>query len=281
MSESDELKKSIEEEIEQCEDFLKKASDISEIITSVQERKEEAEAKAEAINSLPDDVLDEVAPQMLHFQTKDRERLLNTLPILPDIDVVYTRAILSIGSTSSDIELIASFVRTQPVLPDWAITFMKPFNELADKQDRVSRIRDFYSHVQSFLGGLIDLALETTSRARGGGTNVDHACMRLRDVLEKVWGEISDMARSKLPVGERKRRLSHGTVSHRRIVAESLSPTIELIDDLKELLENLSKLHSDLSKGSKDPFNNDLEYLEDVYFRWILHLFNLSRMLDL
>lgn len=281
MSESDELKKSIKEEIEQCDDFLKKASDISEIIPSVQERKEEAEAKAEAINSLPDEVLDEVAPQMLHFQTRGRERLSNTLPILPDIDVVYTRAILSMGSTSSDIELIASVVRTQPVLPDWAITFMKPFNDLADKQNRVSRIRDFYSHVQSFLGDLIDLALETTSSARGGGTDVDHACMRLRDVLEKIWGEISDMARSKLPAGERKHRLRHGTVSHRRIVAKSLSPTIELIDDLEELLERLSKLHSDLSKGSKDPFNTDLEYLEDVYSRWILHLFNLSRMLDL
>ncbi len=281
MSQSDILKKSIEEEIEQCDDFLKKASDISDIIPSVQERKEEAEAKAEAINSLPDEVLDEVAPQMLYFQTRDRERLSNALPILPNIDVVYTRAILSTGFTSSYIELIASVIRTEPILQDWAITFMKPFNDLTDKQDRVSRIRDSYSYVQSFLGDLIDIALVTTSSARVGGTNVDHACMRLRDVLEKVWGEICDMARSKLPAVARERRLRHGTVSHRRLVAESLSPTIELIDDLEELLKNLSKLHSDLSKASKDPFNNDLDYLEDVYSRWILHLFNLSRMLDL
>jgi len=281
MSDADKLKKSIQEEIEVCSDFLDGAKAINEVAPFVQERKEDVEAKAEAVQSLPPDVLDELAPQMLKSQETERNRLSKALPVISKFEVRHVRAMLSSASTSTDAEVVISVVSAHPKYPLWAPSFMKPFERLAQKQERVSQIRQAVERLDRPLSELVDLAVNTVESARGGVAEVDHACVRLRDVIEAVWGKLATRARQECADIIRGRHLEFRRDASRRLAAECLSPTDEVVGDVNLLLEHLATLHGELSVSSKKPFLDDRTYLDTVYSRWVLHLFNLARALDL
>ena len=280
MGDREELERSLRDEIRQCEAFLSRVGPLSSLAAAVQRRKQNAQARLDAIGHIPDEVLDEVAPQLRQRQDQERKRLEDALPVLPSIDVLYVRRQITSSSLSSDSELVSSIIRVNPGQAAWYPAFIEPLSRLAEDEGRDRTILEAFSHLNPALRPLLETAISTAQSAKGGVASIDLASQHMRGALEKVWGDLCDRART---VSSRigSKRLAMAKPSDRAEVAKSLATDHDQETRLQELLQSISALHSDLSSSAKNPFLSDRDHLEDITTRWKLHLFNLAEELTL
>ena len=280
MGNKDELIAALQKQIKRYEDFLARSAEASELASTVQNKKEEAEARLESLRAVPDDVLDEVGPQMRIRQEKESERIEQALPILPHMSVHYITAQLNSTGTSSDSEMVARIVRFDDAQAAWYPRFIAPLSRLAESQGREEYLRSAYAKLNPDLRKRVHKAINTTRSALGGVASTDLASQHLRGVLQKIWGELCSQARGDCKsIGQKRLELSNQ--AHRHDVAACLGRSHDNTETIEELLSSISSLYGDLSTASKDPFQDDPQHLSEVYTRWRLHLHNLAQALAL
>jgi hypothetical protein len=278
MTHRDELIKSIRTEIADCEEFLARASEASELAPAVQKRKQDAEARLRAFQIPPEEVFVEMGPEMMARQEREAQRLHGLLPSLPRMDVEYITMNMSGTSSSTDSELMAKLVRVDPSQVSWYPAFIAPLSGLVRDQDTEDQIIQSLNSLNPDLRRYAVKALSTTSSALGGVASVDLACQHLRSVIQKTWGELAAQAISLFP-SIKNQRLGLSKEAHRKTVAKHLSASIGNTEQVEEILAAISSLYMELSGSAKDPFQDDIQYLDDVFTRWKLHLTNLFQAL--
>jgi hypothetical protein len=280
MTEREELTKSLQAEITQCDEFLARASEASELASVVQKRKQDAQARLKAIQAVPDDVIEEFGLQLRVHQDKESQRLTRNLPTLPTMDVRHITFQLNSTGTTSVSETMAKVVRVDTAQASWYPAFIAPLATLAQDEARESRILQGLSNLSPDLRQYGDKALSTTRSTLGGVSTLDLACQHLRTAIQKTWGELAVRARSKCSeIGEK--RLELQKQSHRQEIAKCLSVYSADTDQIEEILSALSSLYKELSGPAKNPFGDDTQFLNDIATRWKLHFYNLFQALGL
>jgi hypothetical protein len=275
----DEISKILTKEIEICDEFLERTNITTQAVPDVQRKKDEAIAQLESINNIPDDLLEEVGPDIKLKHEKEKEKLENTIPKLPQIDLRILRVNLVSNTTSSSTDIVSSALmhdRPETIL----FNYFRPLTSLADNEDRKNIIIDTFTKLKPHLGDYIKKAQETAMSARGGVAPIDLACQHLRSSIGKVWGEVVDFARKEcdsLPNIHYQLKKD----SHRKYISRCLGSNENNIESIDSLLHSLSDLYNELSPSSKNPFINDKQFFEEVTTRWNLHLYNLSQSLGL
>ena len=276
MSDPEELKKSIKREIDDCDQYFESLRSINDITPFIQERKDEATAKLESIENLPAEVLDEVTPNIIPLQLKDEEHLHLAIPKLPIVDPKEMRRMLvstSSVSTSMIIHNVVSFTGNND---EWKERAVNPFILLSRKGSQKSIIDKNLDLVNQSLRYLFDQAYDEYNSTRARGVGCDTAALKMRDVVQKLWGELFDATR-KNNIKEANIRGELKSERHRQIVSKTLSPYSD--NDLSTAIEGLFDMHVELSGIAKDPLTNDFRKLEILFSRWMLYISNLSQLL--
>ncbi len=277
MSLRDDLEKSLNKEIEYCDEYLEKTTNLSSLAPDIQTRKDEAQAQLESIRRLPDDLIEEVGPEILRNLEKNHNRFKDSLPFIPKINTRLIRLNMTSTTTSSTTDIMSAVVRGDRAQLGYIIDYFEPLTQLAEDDKRNETIIKSYSNINSALGDYIQKAQETILSARGGVASIDLACQHIRTAISKIWGEVADFARVRCKSVNMRLQLSKK--SHQKNVAECLGNDRENTNDIESLLNSLSILYSDLSASSKNPFIKDIDYLNEVSTRWNLHIYNLAQAL--
>lgn len=280
MAQKKDLVDSILAEIKICDEFLLGASEASELAPDVQRRREELQARLEAIRNIPEDVLDEVGPQLQSHQLNEEHRLTESLPMMPKFQASAVRVQLGTAATSSDSDVLASIIRVDPGQSKWYPSYIRPLSKLANDRARVASVQAAYSRLSPALSDYINQALDTTTSATAGVASKDLACQHLRSAIQKIWGELCSRARSRAPAIAHS-RLELRKASHRQRVASTIAPSVSSVGEIQQVFGSLAGLYGELSTPAKNPFEDDVQFLNEVTTRWKLHLYNLAELLAL
>ncbi len=119
------------------------------------------------------------------------------------------------------------------------------------------------------LQGFFTAMLDSYDKSKIDLAGQDNALMRMRTLLEKLWGELADKARvkggAKFIIG----RAEFEKEPHRLIVADCLAegPDVEL---LKLELDQLYDLHRKISPKAKNSLIDDRGLVEDSFTKLVL-----------
>jgi len=228
MSDSDELKKSLENEINQYDDFLSKTKEYADLAPFILQRKQEAEAKITFLEHAPEDFLSEFAPSMLRIQKNDEKQTATFLPALPSLTVDAKSYIASTSGTSTAYMSAAygavEYYSKQGQDTGWFSPVAVAFTDLATMKSRNRYLPERLNRINAELGQMCVIANDSVSKARSEIITVDQAVMHMRDVLQQLWGGLADLANKLRP--EEFRGLQHKQLkkeSHRNIVARCLA----------------------------------------------------------
>jgi len=278
MTEREKVIKSIKDEIAMYDSFLARAGEASDLAPVIQKRKQDAEARLKAIQAPPEDVFEEIGPQIRARQERETQRLYGLIPKISPMDVPYITSQLGVTGTSSVSEQMARIIRVDPNQAPWYSAFIEPLSDLMNEQERQNQILRSLKTLSPNLGPYGEKALSTVRSALGKVGTVDLACEHLRTAIQKIWGELVTQARSTGKIAVDK-RFELRKPLHRREIAECLSTKYVDLGQLEEALETISYLYKELSGPAKNPFHSDLEYLRDVSTRWKLQISNLLQVL--
>lgn len=284
MSQKDEFKKSLENEIEQCDDFLKKAKDIADIVPLVVEHKKEAEAKLVFVDNVPEPIMAERGGILFVFQKHDEEQLNSYLPELPGITPEGRRYLASGSSDSSEYFDIVQTYRRADLQPYNASGefFTKTdiesldkvivvFSELADEKAKKKTLPPLLNKINNDLGEKYKVAQDSYDKATNGIVGVDQSAIQLRDVIEQLWGGLVKAVREKDPRKYKGVELNLD-VKGKGIAVECLAPDQVNKQKLTLLLDSMSTIKAQISDSEfgKNPLNTDVEKLTEIYTKWKL-----------
>ncbi len=280
MTEVDQLKISVEKEIQDCDEFLNQAKEILGVVPLVQERRQEAEAKMLTLNQMPEDLLAESAPRLLNVQLYDQGRLETYLPKLPQINRGLTQHYLPSGVAGTAFyDAAVAGMQGQTMTPPWLMPVNDAFGSLAVERSRKATLPEALNKLQPNLGEIFQAAVDSIEKSKAGILGIDQASIRMRDVIQQAWGGLAEHTRRRSGKGLAM-RLEISRSIHRTQVATSLSRTGE-VNSLVLILDNLATLHSELSVFSKNPLIKNIDDLNILVTRWFLYIEQLSKLLDL
>lgn len=280
MSEVDDLKNSVKKEFEDCDEFLKRAKTVVDLVPLVQERKREAEAKQAALTGMPEDVIIEYAPKLLPIQLNDQRKLESSLPPLPLVSKEVFMLSSASGTASAFHEVIITAVRYTKPVPTWIQPVRRIFDALAQEKAKKAELPVALEKLQPRLGEAFTIAVESIEKSRSKMLGVDQAAIQLRDVIQQVWGGLAERARQKCSGTVGGQRLELKKQAHRIVVANCLATPPEN-KTLVVVLDNLFKLADEPSGIGKDPLTSDLPTLETLYTGWFLQIDDLRKLVAL
>jgi hypothetical protein len=285
MPETDELRKSLENELNQYDDCLNKAREYADLIPGIIQRKKEVEAKIIFLNNAPDDFIQEFSPMILPIQKNDERQATAFTPHLPGLTAEAKNFFVS-GSGTSTVYMSAAceavtFYAQHGQSTDWFSPVATAFSDLADMKSRNQYLPERLDKIQPDLGKMFIIAQNSVGKAQGRTIGVDQAVIQMRDVLQHLWGGLSDHAFKAHP--ERFRSIQHKQLkkeSHRDITAQSLASDEGEYQKLFLNLNYLATLHNELSDTStgKNPLSDDLSKMDRLYNRWIILLDDISSL---
>ena len=280
----EEWKRILRDKIASRRKFIKNVKELSDIAGEAEERNKEDEAKLFFVEKMPKEILAEAGGPLFIFEQHDEEQLHKYLPDLGD-DVANARKYISAsGSTSSSaymglVEVYRLYdsatvpfeganleINTEPVKQVYSV-----FSDLAEEKSKKENLPPRLNKLNVNLGDKFEVALQNYEKAKGGIVGVDQSAIQLRDIIEQLWGGIVNLVRTKHPQKYKGVQLNLDTKG-KAIAVECLAT-----DDINKqkfalLLETMSKLKAELSKTEfgKNPLNQDVEKLKDLYSQWLL-----------
>lgn len=278
MSGKDELHKSVDEEIKDYSEYLSHAKAIADSVPIIEERKREAEAKKIALNNIPDDVMSELAPKLWQIQQEDDEMRWQYLPRLPQVSGRDSFPISTNASTASYFAAVSTIVSTGGAATVWMDPINDAYHELAESKASRIILPGLMGEVRSDLEQMFAAAHESVAKARNGIIGIDQAAVRMRGVVEQLWGSLVSRANKECRNSVRGQRLELKKETHRQIIAECLLP-LGTPKTLASLLDDLYALHQDLSPEAKNILGQDQSKLEQLYTRWVLQIEALLKIL--
>ena len=135
MSDLQKTRKSIQNEIQAYNNFLEKAKKVDETIPVVQRKKEDAEAKLEIIDAIPEDIGDEIAPIILKFQKPVENYITKNLSVNFEFNYERVNDVLDSTGTAgtvivtavNDILLCIPYQASSPVWKNKVTNSMSAF----------------------------------------------------------------------------------------------------------------------------------------------------------
>jgi len=284
MSEKDEWEKSLENEVDQCDDYLEKAKDISDLVPEVEQRKKEAQAKLLFVRSMPESILAERGHILFVFQKRDEEQLKNHLPGLSRISPETKRYMINGTSTSSEYFDIVQTYRlsgsTEPIQGKSTFPEVEPrkveivysaFTELAQEKSKKQSLPPILNRLNKDLGDKFVVAQKNFEKAKSGIVGIDQSAIQMRDVLEQLWGGLVQIVRKQDPRKYKGVELNWNPRG-KQIVIECLTDDLMDMQELARMLDIMTSIHSQISdtEFGKNPLTKDLEKLKNLYSQWLL-----------
>jgi hypothetical protein len=271
MSAVEDLRNSVKKELEHYDSFLSRAKDIVEAVPQVHEWREEAKTKWFALEHMPEEVLKEEAYGLLGFQHGEEKARLAVLPALPQIPNGLRTAHIASGSTAIFYESVARTTSEACSVPYWLPPISQAFGSLAAAKVQKAALPGLLAQIRPDLGKVFSLANASVDQAKNSIIGSDQAAVRMRDVVEQLWGALADRAKGRCGDHQRTQNLELKREANRHLVADCLS-TAQSQKSLSALLDSLYSLHTDLSPESKNMLHHSAEKLESLHTRWILLL---------
>lgn len=295
MSKRNEWKKSLENNIERCDDYLTKAKDVSDLVPNVVQRKKEDEAKLLFVTNMPESILTELGDNLFDFQKHDEEQLKIHLPSLPQITPKTTRYFASGTSSDSDYFDIIQAYRYSDAEEQFSndmkvsqgdaesiekIRFV--FSNLASEKSKKQSLPPILNKINTQLGDKFTVALQNYDKAKNGIVGIDQSAIQFRDVIEQLWGGLVNLVRQKDPRSYKDVKLNLDPKG-KMIVVDCLGANEIDKKKLTLLLENLTTIKSQISDSNfgKNPLTKNLEKLTDLYHQWILVVSDIADFINL
>jgi len=276
---SDELKKAIQKDIESSDDALKAIKALSDIAPDIENRKKELGVLLDTVKKMPDEIAEEIAPRLLIVHRDGYEQFQAKMPKIFQFD--YSN--LSVNSTSGTASIyhaeISSLYKSHPT-ETWAKDSIASFDQLATEKATKSSLLINLGKLDANLPHLFSALVDSYEKSKSGIVGLDNAAIRIRDLIQQLWGTL--VSKTKLKCGAQigNNRLELNKLSHREKVARCISNR-DNYNELLIVLNQLSQLHLDLSKPGKDPMFSDRDLLNDFYTRAILQIDALFAWIDL
>jgi len=276
---SDELKQTIQDDINSSESKLSTIKALSDAAPFIQDRKEELETLRDTLEILPEDVVEEIAPRLLLIHRDSYHQFQTRIPDLPQFDSAHISANSSTGTASIYQAEISDLYKTYQS-ETWVKTVITTFDELAQNKVRKSNLPIKLEKIDSNLPPLFSAVSDSYEKSKSGIVGLDNAAIRIRDLIEKLWGAL--VSRAKIKCGSQIgiNRLEIKKPKHREKVADCLAAGANT-RELLLVLDQLSQLKLDLSKPAKNPMFGDGKLLHDFYTRLILQIDALFGWIDL
>ncbi len=203
MSDTDDLEKSLENEVRLYDEFLHNYDENSKLVPGVLRRRKEAITKLTVVRFAPKDALDEISPMLVNLQQYDELRVQTYLPILPEVSKESLQYISGSSGTSSAYSGAAVFISTYKAEQGENIDWLKPievaFADLAIEKIRDSTLPKQLEQIYPGLGVIFTTARNSAEAAKAGVGMVDQAAIHMRDVIEQLWGGMVASAKQRAP----------------------------------------------------------------------------------
>jgi hypothetical protein len=261
------LRASIEAEISDYTEYLRRLRPLVDLVPVVSDRLEDAEAKLVIIDNAPEDFVQEIAPRLIAIQEEDDSARSTWLPVLPETTYVSS-AQLSTGTSSDFYEATISSFSVEEVKAEWLQPIADAYFAVANERARSSESNDLAATVHPDLASEYVLTLSSVDKARQRIIGVDQALIRMRDFIEGLWGGLGLHARRSPIVTDWPSSLKLRNEAHRAQVSSALGGPKRAT--LNRWLDDLSVLHSTLSTPSKDMLSGDTTALDILFTRWAL-----------
>ena len=267
MNDAEALKQSVEREVADYTEYLRRLKLGLDIAPAVSGRLKEAEAKLVILNVAPPDFIAEIAPRLLAIQREDDTDRGTWLPALPD-GAEYIRATNSSGTSSDFYQAAITPFSFNEATPQWLSNVSETYIQLADDKARSSSIPKLADALDTDLSTLFNLSLDSITKARHRLVGVDEAHNRMRGFIQALWASLTARAKRASRDATKPSSLERKKDAHRDLVAHALGRT--RVATLKRRLDDADQLYRDLSPASKNMLSDDMLALDTSYTRWIL-----------
>lgn len=277
----DELRKSQENEIYICDVFLDSAKEINKIVPYVIDRKHEAEVKLFSTNHIPEAILVNFSDILLTKQKNDEMTLANILPAIPPIPPIPPGSefrINTTGGTLSYQEVIANTLSSDSEYPRWSKPIIDQFDILSEQKLRISFITEYIGKLYPELSSLFSLANDSAKKTNEKVYEIDIASIRMRDVIEQIWGNLLFCAKKNMPESMKPKYFEFKKENDRNQISHYLVPAHK-VEEVNGYLDSLYILFRRLSPEAKKPLSNMYYELKLLHSEWIFQIFILLRCL--
>ena len=282
MSELEEVKKKLTNRIGKIDDYLAKTAKFVEITPILQKLKEDTETSLKILNEIPEDIAIEYAPKWLRMEIENVKILDNSIPTLPAVTDFSIRALDTSGSVTPYIMDMSNSIPFQfdnSVRPIWADNVITIVSEYSGRVSQREYLPERLNKINKNLGGMFKVALASYDKCKNGILKVDQSAIQLRDVIEQVWGGLTETAKEKNKDTSRNtQNLQIRKEGDRDLVSEILSNEVFPKIKLVQLFQDMYTLHLNFSdsKFGKNPLSTDLPRLSEYYNEWLILLDGIS-----
>jgi hypothetical protein len=266
---ADELKQSIKDDIKESDDMLATIKALSDAAPHIEERKQELQTLYVTLERMPDGIIEEIAPRLLIAHRDSREQFHTQVPDLADLSHIRISPSPSTGTAGTFYAEIAP-VYDRYVTEPWAKDLLTPLDDLAQHKAAKSALSVKLAKLSPELPGILLAATDSYEKSKSGIAGLDQAAMRMRDVIQQLWGELAAKAQQNCGPRIGKARLELSKLQDRQKVSICLALN-QKENELLYVLDQLSQLHLDLSAPAKNPSFGNRGLLDDFYTRLILH----------
>jgi hypothetical protein len=151
----------------------------------------------------------------------------------------------------------------------WHIDFDYIFVKLAEDKLQEEAIKSNLDQINPHIAELFSQVISTYQKSKLRLMGLDLAAIRMRDFIEKLWGEFVDMARQKDIDQKLKSRFELKVEHDRRKIGNIISLPGKQTQCCNHL-DNLYKFFKKLSPPAKNPEFNDLFLLQELYTEMVL-----------
>jgi len=278
MSYSKRLKKKIQNRIKKTDKVTSSIKDLIDLVPILQRKKEDDQTSLEILNNLPKDIVEESAPRWLRLEEENDKSFYANLPAIPKVTQANVSELASTaGGTATPYVYGASYILGTYNLnwddkPKWAENVDGIIGEHSKRIAQREYLPGRLDLINRDLGKAYVVALASYDKCRNGLVTVDQAAVQLRDILQQVWGGLSEMASNKNKDPKRNtKHLELKNEGNRDLVADILATEAFPKVRLTQLLSEMNSLSINISRTDflKNPLNTDFPSLNNYFNQWI------------
>lgn len=219
---------------------------------------------------MPEDVAEEIAPKLLTMQRESFQLFQSRIPKIAQFHFNLSTNSTSSGTASIYQSEISSLYKNYPT-ETWAKDSLESFDQLANEKATKSSLLIKLGSIDANLPAFFSAAVDSYGKSKSHIVGLDNAAMRIRDLIQQLWGALVARAQQNCGTKIGKNRLALSRSADR----EKVSLCLANPNNKKELLlvlNQFSELWLDISGPAKDPMFSDQKSLEDFYTRTILQI---------
>ena len=269
-SKASELKKLIQDDLDFSARSLVTINIWANAAPYIESRKSELETLRTILESFPDEVVEELAPALLQLHKDSFAQFQRYVPTLPDLDINRFDSNSTAGTTSTYTTIIMPYSRAHPT-EEWARDAVRALERLAQEKAKKADLSSKLERLRPDLSASYQAALDSYDKTKPGIVGLDHAVMRMRDLIAHVWGVLGATTGLQCGSSAINNHPELRKPTHREKVANCLASDGNS-SKLLLILDQLHTLHSDLSQPAKDPKFADIALADEFFTRLVFQL---------